>query len=36
MADPKKPSIGGSPLDGLKAGKIDEVIEAAQRDLDQS
>ncbi|RVG20023.1 hypothetical protein CN233_35605 [Sinorhizobium meliloti] len=28
-----KPSIGGTPLDQLKAGKIDEVITAAGRDF---
>lgn len=29
-----KPSIGGAPLDRLKAGQLDEVIEAAKRDFD--
>lgn len=28
-----KPSIGGSPLDRLKAGHLDEVIDAAERDF---
>ena len=28
-----KPSIGGTPLDVLKAGKIDEVVAAAERDF---
>jgi hypothetical protein len=28
-----KPSIGGSPLDRLKKGRLDEVVAAAQRDF---
>ncbi|WP_294539669.1 hypothetical protein [uncultured Rhodoblastus sp.] len=29
----RKPSIGGSPLDRLKKGRLDEVVAAAQRDF---
>lgn len=29
-----KLSIGGTPLDRLKAGHLDEVIDAAERDFD--